>query len=73
MDEVATRYSKAETATPAIASSSATVSGSASHYYVNPPRPLIEAREPSEKVAPAESSDDYKTKVMFPFIPCEAR
>jgi hypothetical protein len=25
---------------------------------VNPPRPLTEAREPSGKVAPAESSDD---------------
>ena len=57
MDEVATRYSKAEIVLLDCIFEHY-ISGSASHYYVNPPRPLIEAREPSEKVAPAESSDD---------------
>ena len=57
MDEVATRYSKAEIVLLDCIFEHY-ISGSASHYYVNPPRPLTEVREPSEKVAPSESSDD---------------
>ena len=57
MDEVVTRYSKAEIVLLDCIFEHY-ISGSASHYYVNPPRPLTEAREPSEKVATAESSDD---------------
>ncbi len=57
MDEVVTRYSKAEIVLLDCIFEHY-ISGSASHYYVNPPRPLTEAREPSEKIAPAESSDD---------------
>lgn len=57
MDEVATRYSKAEIVLLDCIFEHY-ISGSASNYYVNPPRPLTEARETSGKVAPAESSDD---------------
>ena len=57
MDEVATRYSKAEIVLLDCIFEHY-ICCSASNYYVNPPRPLTEAREPSEKVAPAESSDD---------------
>lgn len=57
MNEVAPRYSKAEIVLLDYIFEHY-ISGSASHYYANPPRPLTEAREPSEKVAPAESSDN---------------
>ena len=57
MDEVATRYSKAEIVLLDCIFEHY-ICCSASNYYVNPPRPLTEARELSEKVAPAESSDD---------------
>ena len=57
MHEVTTRYSKAETVLLDCIFEHY-ISSSASNYYVNPPRPLTEAREPSEKVAPAESSDN---------------
>ena len=57
MDEVANRYSKAEIVLMDCIFEHY-ICCSASNYYVNPTRPLTEAREPSEKIAPAESSDD---------------
>ena len=57
MDEVAARYSKAEIVLLDCIFEHY-ISVSTSRYYVNPPRPLTEAREQSGKVAPTESSDN---------------
>lgn len=57
MDEVASRYTKAEIVLLDCIFEHY-VSDAGSTYYVNPPRPFTEAKEPSEEVALTDSSSD---------------